>query len=72
MPALPYLNALLDPKMVSHGLPVLGAGHVEQTLIDPTLHRAVKDLKELGPDERLGTSQPGKEGRLELGSQLAA
>lgn len=53
-----YLDALLDPEVVPHGLPVLGAGHVQQALVDATLHRVVKNLKKLGPDERLGTAQP--------------
>ena len=67
-----YLNALLDPEVVPHGLPVLGAGHVEQALVDAPLHRVVENLEKLGPDERLGAAQPREKGRLKFRSQLAA
>ena len=67
-----YLNALLDPEGVPHGLPVLGAGHVEQALVDATLHRVVENFEKLGPDERLGTAQPREKGWLKLCGQLAA
>ena len=70
--AAAYLNALLDPEMAPHGLPVLGAGHVKQALVDPAFHGVVKHLEELCPDERLGTPQPREEGGLELRRQLTA
>lgn len=67
-----YLDALLNPEVIPHGFPILGAGHIKQALVDPTFHRVVKHLKELGPDERLGTTQPREKGRLEFRSQLTA
>lgn len=69
---LPYLNALLDPEVVPHGLPVLGAGHIQQPFVDPALHGIVKNLEELGPDEWLGTAQARQEGGLEFSCQFTA
>lgn len=51
-----YLNALLNPKVVPHGFPILGAGHIKQALVHPAFHRVVKNFKKLGPDEWLGTT----------------
>ena len=58
--------------MAPHGFPVLGTGDVQQALIDAPFHRVVKNLKKLGPDQWLGTTQSREKGRLELGSQLTA
>lgn len=69
---LPYLNALLDPKVIPHRLPILGTGHIQQALVHPALHRVVKHLKELCSDEWLRTTQAWEEGRLKLRSQLTA
>lgn len=54
--------------MAPHGFPVLGTGDVQQALIDAPFHRVVKNLKKLGPDQWLGTTQSREKGRLELGS----
>lgn len=53
-----YLDALFDPEVAAHGLPVLRAADVEQPLIDTTLHGGIKHLKELGSDLRLSAAQP--------------
>lgn len=71
-PAPAHLYTLLDPEVVSHRLPVLRAGDIQQALVDPALHGVVKDLKELGPDEWLSTTESREEGRLKLGRQLTA
>lgn len=67
-----YLNALLNPKVVPHGFPILGAGHIKQTLVNSTFHRVVENLEKLRPDEWLRTTQPREKGRLEFRSQLTA
>jgi hypothetical protein len=58
--------------MVPHGLPILGACHIQKALVDPAFHGVVKNLEKLSSDEWLGTAQPGEEGGLELRGQLTA
>ena len=66
------LNALLDPEVSCHGLPVLRARDVEETIEEPLLDAAVEDLHELLPHVRLTAAQTRQEGRLQLRRQLTA
>lgn len=52
-----YLNALFDPEVAAHGLPVLRAAGVEQPLVHTALHGGIKHLEELCSDERLGAAK---------------
>lgn len=61
-----YLNALFDPEVAAHGLPVLGAADIEQPLVDAPLHGGVKHLEKLGSDQWLSAAEPREEGRLQL------
>lgn len=45
-----YLDALFDPEVVAHGLPVLRTANVKQPLVYAALHGGVEHLEELGPD----------------------
>ena len=58
--------------MRTHALPVLGAHHVEEPVVEPLSHAGVEDVEEFGPDVWLDTPQPSQEGRLQFGRQLAA
>jgi len=71
-PPPPYLDALLDPEVAAHGLPVLRAADVEQPLVHAPLHGGVEHLEELRSDERLSAAEPRQEGRLQLGRDVAA
>lgn len=61
-----YLDTLLDPEVVTHGLPVLRTTDVEEPLIDSSFHGAVKNLKELCSDQRLSAAKSGEKSRLQL------
>lgn len=61
-----YLYALFDPEVAAHGLPVLRAADVEQPLVHTPLHGGVKNLKELGSDQRLSAAKPREERWLQL------
>lgn len=61
-----YLNALFDPKVTAHGLPVLRAADIKEPLVDAPLHGGIKHLKELRSDQRLSTAQTRQEGWLQL------
>ena len=67
-----YLNALFDPEVPSHGLPVLWAHNVEQTVVDALLYAAVKHVNKLLADPRLLAAQSCQEGGLQLRRQLTA
>ena len=56
--------------MRSHGLPVLRADDVKETVGQPLLHGGVEDLKELGPDVRLDAAKAGEKGWLQLRREL--
>lgn len=51
-----YLNALFDPEVTAHGLPVLGTADVKEPFIDTPLHGGIKHLKELRSDQWLSTA----------------
>lgn len=53
-----YLNALFDPEVTAHGLPVLGTGDVKEPLVNTALHGSIKHLKKLCSDQWLRTAQP--------------
>lgn len=67
-----YLDALFDPEVAAHGLPVLRAADVEEPLVDAPLHGGVEHLEELGSDERLGAAKPRQEGRFQLGCDVTS
>lgn len=52
-----YLDALFDPEVAAHGLPVLRTADVEEPLIDTPLHGGVKHLEKLGSDQRLRAAE---------------
>lgn len=67
-----YLNALFDPEVAAHGLPVLRAADVEQPLVDAPLHGGIKHFKELGSDQRLGAAKAREERWLQLGCDVTS
>lgn len=67
-----HLNALLDPEVVSHGLPVLRAGDIQKPLINFPFHGGIKHLKELCSDVRLRAAKAWEEGWLQFGCDVAS
>lgn len=67
-----YLNALFDPEVAAHGLPVLRAAGVEQPLVHAALHGGIKHLEELCSDERLGAAKAWQEGWFQLGCNVTS
>lgn len=67
-----YLNALLDPEVAAHGLPVLRAAGVEQPLVHSPLHGGIKHFKELCSDERLGAAKARQEGWFQFGCDVTS
>ena len=59
-----YLDALLDPEVASHGLPVLGTHNVQEAVVDALLDAAVKHVHKLLADLWLLTAQARQEGGL--------
>ncbi len=67
-----HLDALFDPEVAAHGLPVLRARDVEQAVVDAALHALVEHLDELVADVRLVAAQAAQERRLQLRGQFTA
>lgn len=67
-----YLNALFDPEVAAHGLPVLRAAGVEQPLVHAPLHGGIKHLEELCSDERLGAAKARQEGWFQFGRDVTS
>lgn len=67
-----YLNALFDPEVAAHGLPILRAAGVEQPLVHAPLHGGIKHLEELCSDERLGAAKARQEGWFQLGCDVTS
>lgn len=61
-----HLNALFDPEVAAHGLPVLRAAGVQQPLVYAALHGGIKHFEELCSDERLGAAKARQEGWFQL------
>ena len=59
-------DALLNPVVRSHRLPVLAAHHIHQPVVDSLPHRAVKDLTEFGSNVGLSAAETSQEGGLQL------
>jgi len=65
-----YLDALFDPEVSGHRLPVLWADDVEQPVEEAAADAGVEHFHELLPQLRLGTAKSAEERRLQLGRQL--
>lgn len=66
------MHCLIDPEMAAHRLPVLRAADVQEPLVNPPLHWAIKHLKELSPDQWLSAAEPREEGWLQLGCDVTS
>jgi len=64
------LNALFDPEVSGHWLPVLWANNVQQPVEQTTSDACIKDFHELLTYVRLRTAKSTEERRLKLWRQL--
>jgi hypothetical protein len=60
------LDALLDPVVLTDGLPVLRTHDVEEAVVEAPPHRLVEHLEEFGSDVRLVASQPRQKRRFQF------
>jgi len=61
-----HLDALFDPEVSGHGLPVLRADDVQQTIVEPPANACVKHFHELLSNVWLRATESTEERRLQL------
>ena len=58
---LTYFQALLDPEVTTHRLPILRTGDIQQSVKQTSLHTLIKHVNKFMSNVRLIASQSGQE-----------